>query len=114
MCSRALFDLDRYTLKPEAQQVLTGIKASLIDRYPTASVDIEGYTDNLGTAAHNMTLSLNRARSVVEWMQQQGVAQQAKPVGLGMSKPRFPNDNEENRARNRRVEIVLTLSAAKN
>jgi outer membrane protein OmpA-like peptidoglycan-associated protein len=112
MCSRALFDLDRYALKPEAQQVLSGIKTSLIDQYAQAPLEIEGYTDNLGTAAHNATLSMNRAQSVVEWMQQQGVAaQRIRPVGMGMSKPRFANDTEENRARNRRVEIVLTLEA---
>jgi len=110
MCSRALFDFDRYDLKPDARAVLAGIKSSIIDRYPGTPLGIEGYTDDLGSVAYNMKLSMNRAQSVSQWMQQQGIdATRLKSVGYGQTKPRYPNTGEENRARNRRVEITITL-----
>src|SRR5205807_2284334 len=56
MCSRALFDFDRHDLKPDAQLVLAGIKTSLIDIYPAAWLNIEGYTDDLGTVPYNLKL----------------------------------------------------------
>jgi outer membrane protein OmpA-like peptidoglycan-associated protein len=112
MCSRALFDFNKFDLKPDAQPVLNGIKKSLIDQYPSAPLGIEGYTDDVGTVPYNLKLSMDRAKSVTEWLQQQGIdPARMKPVGYGKAKPRFPNNSEENRARNRRVEIVITLNA---
>jgi outer membrane protein OmpA-like peptidoglycan-associated protein len=112
MCSRALFDFNHFDLKPDALAVLAGIKKSLIDQYPDAPLGIEGYTDDVGTVPYNLKLSMNRAQSVAQWLQQQGIAAaRLKPVGYGKAKPRFPNTSEENRARNRRVEIVITLPA---
>lgn len=112
MCSRALFDFNHFDLKPDALAVLTGIKKSLIDQYPDAPLGIEGYTDDVGTVPYNLKLSMNRAQSVSQWLQQQGIdPARLKPVGYGKAKPRFPNTSEENRARNRRVEIVITLKA---
>jgi outer membrane protein OmpA-like peptidoglycan-associated protein len=110
MCSRALFDFNHFDLKSDAQAVLDGIKKSLIDRYPGAPLQIEGYTDDIGTIPYNLTLSMNRAKSVAQWLQQGGIEPaRMKPVGYGKAKPRYPNNSEENRARNRRVEIVITL-----
>jgi outer membrane protein OmpA-like peptidoglycan-associated protein len=112
MCSRALFDFNQFNLKPDAAAVLAGIKSALLDQYPDAPLTVEGYTDDVGTVPYNMKLSMNRAQSVTQWMLQQGiVASRVKPVGYGKAKPRYPNTNEENRARNRRVEIVITLKA---
>lgn len=110
MCSRALFDFNHFDLKPDAQAVLDGIKKSLIDQYPLAPLGIEGYTDDIGTVPYNLKLSMDRAKSVTQWLQQAGIeAKRMKPIGFGKAKPRYPNSNEENRARNRRVEIVITL-----
>ena len=110
MCSRALFDFNQYNLKPDAETVLAGIKSALLDRYADAPLTIEGYTDDIGTVPYNLKLSMNRAQSVSQWLLQQGIpAARVKPVGFGKAKPRYPNTNEENRARNRRVEIVVTL-----
>ena len=110
MCSRALFDFNKYDLKPDAQAVLDGIKKSLIDKYPAAPLGIEGYTDDVGTVPYNLKLSMDRAKSVTQWLQQAGIeTARMKPVGFGKAKPRYPNTSEENRARNRRVEIVIAL-----
>jgi outer membrane protein OmpA-like peptidoglycan-associated protein len=110
LCSRALFDFNRYDLKADAQAVLTGVKTALLDRYPGTPLAIEGYTDDIGGIPYNLKLSMNRAKSVSEWLEQQGVEPtRIKPVGFGKARPRYPNTNEENRARNRRVEIVITL-----
>jgi outer membrane protein OmpA-like peptidoglycan-associated protein len=110
LCSRALFDFNHYDLKPDAQAVLAGVKTAILDRYPGAPLGIEGYTDDIGGVPYNLKLSLNRAQSVSQWIEQQGIEPaRIKPVGFGKARPRFPNTNEENRARNRRVEIVITL-----
>jgi outer membrane protein OmpA-like peptidoglycan-associated protein len=110
LCSRALFDFNQFNLKPDAEAVLAGVKSALLDQYPDAPLTVEGYTDDIGTVPYNLKLSMNRAQSVSQWMLQQGIpAARVKPIGFGKAKPRYPNTNEENRARNRRVEIVVTL-----
>ncbi len=112
MCSRALFDFNQFNLKPDAEIVLSGIKSALLDHYPNSPLTVEGYTDNVGTAPYNLKLSKDRAQSVAQWMLQQGIpGARVTPTGYGKGKPRYPNTTEENRARNRRVEIVITLNA---
>jgi len=112
MCSRALFDFNQFNLKPDAEIVLSGIKSALLDQYPNSPLTVEGYTDNVGTVPYNLKLSQDRAQSVAQWMLQQGIpGARVTPTGYGKGKPRYPNTTEENRARNRRVEIVITLNA---
>jgi outer membrane protein OmpA-like peptidoglycan-associated protein len=108
--SAILFDFNHSELRAESETALAEIKASYLDKYPDAKILIEGYTDNIGSDAHNLTLSENRAQSVAVWMGHAGIeTSRIDAKGLGRDNPRFPNTNDENRARNRRVEIsVLT------
>lgn len=70
------------------------------------SIEISGYTDDSGDAAHNYTLSLDRANSVKEALVERGVADdRMSVVGYGESRPLVPNDSEKNKALNRRVEV---------
>jgi len=106
--SAILFDLNKSNLKPQAQVVLADIKASIIDKYPGARVIVEGDTDDRGTQAYNLTLSQRRAQSVADWLKGHGIAaSRMETKGYGILKPRYPNTTEENRARNRRVEIIV-------
>jgi len=73
------------------------------------NLSIEGYTDSTGSADLNMRLSMDRARSVYEFLMSQGITSgRMKYQGFGPENPVAPNDTEANRARNRRVEVVLT------
>jgi len=108
-----LFDFDKYDLKPDSQRVLAQVLSDVIDKHPGSKLVVEGHTDSVGTDQHNQDLSVNRAQSVASWLKQQGVAApRISVVGWGKTQPHYPNDTEEHRYRNRRVEIsVLTGKA---
>ena len=75
---------------------------------PSGAVfEIDGHTDNSGDAASNLTLSQQRAEAVRAYLVQQGVAASRLIArGYGDSKPVAPNDTEENKFRNRRIEFT--------
>lgn len=103
-----LFDLDRYQLKADAASVLERVNEQLRALHPKSHILIAGYTDSTGTVSHNLRLSVQRAQSVASWLQEHGMSKSRLQVkGFGQENPRYPNTNEEARARNRRVEIVI-------
>ncbi len=102
-----LFDVDKATLKPEASLALAKLSGILALMHEL-NLRIEGHTDSTGTADHNQRLSENRARSVADFLRQQGVApERLASAGYGWNRPIADNDSREGRAKNRRVEIVL-------
>lgn len=106
--SGILFDLDSAKLKPGATRVLERLVGSLEGMKPAPRLVVEGHTDDRGTDEHNAELSDRRARSVVEWLTRHGVApSRVEARGYGETYPRVPNDSEVNRAKNRRVEVVM-------
>jgi outer membrane protein OmpA-like peptidoglycan-associated protein len=71
-------------------------------------VEIQGHTDNTGTADHNLQLSDARAASVKAWMVGAGVdPARLVPKGYGQTRPLAPNVTAGNRARNRRVQFII-------
>jgi outer membrane protein OmpA-like peptidoglycan-associated protein len=89
----------------EALARFSGIVAS----YPGLEFNVEGHTDNVGNPAANNELSLRRAIAVRDYLISQGVAASSIDVaGLGSSRPAADNATAEGRARNRRVEIVVS------
>ena len=108
-----LFDFDKYNLKPDAQRVLAQVVSGVIDKHPGSRLVVEGHTDSVGTDQHNQDLSVNRAQSVASWLKQHGVeASRISVVGWGKTQPHYPNDTEEHRYRNRRVEISVLAGKA--
>jgi outer membrane protein OmpA-like peptidoglycan-associated protein len=106
--SGILFDVGKATLKP-ASQITVAKLAGILMVFPNMNLSIEGYTDSTGSAELNMRLSMDRARSVYEFLMAQGISNsRMKYQGFGPENPVAPNDSEANRARNRRVEVVLT------
>ena len=76
--------------------------------YPGTSVALEGYTDNTGDAAANQKLSLDRATAVKQAMVTGGIDEsRVAATGYGQENPVAPNDTEEGRAKNRRLELVV-------
>ena len=107
-----LFDFDKSTLQPVSDAVLEKILA-LLKQDAALKLEIQGHTDNVGNEAYNLKLSDARARSVVTWLTQHGIAAaRLTSKGYGMSKPIAPNTNDEGRAKNRRVEIADPHCAA--
>jgi len=105
--SGVLFDFNSYALKPEAKRVLDEV-ASYIVNTPYQKVVVEGHTDDVGSEDYNLKLSKQRARSVADYLIAKGVApNRVEVVGYGESRPKYPNTTDENRAKNRRVEIKL-------
>ena len=73
----------------------------------TLKLEVQGHTDNVGNDAYNQTLSEARAKAVVTWLTQHGVAaDRLTAKGYGKTKPVADNGSDEGRAKNRRVEIA--------
>lgn len=105
--STVSFDTDSYTLKPALRPVLDTVARSLNEN-PQLRAKVVGHTDSTGQAAYNQTLSQNRARSVVSYLERQGVAStRLTSEGRGASDPIADNNTAAGRAENRRVEIYL-------
>ena len=106
--SGILFDAGKATLKP-ASQISVAKLAGILIVFPQMNLSIEGYTDSTGSNETNMRLSMERARAVYEFLMIQGISSdRMKYQGFGPENPVAPNDTEGNRAKNRRVEVVLT------
>ncbi|GHT90201.1 hypothetical protein FACS1894101_2400 [Betaproteobacteria bacterium] len=100
------FDVDKATIRPDSQDIVAEI-AKLLENNPDLKIRIEGHTDNTGEAAHNQTLSENRASAVFGTLLAKGIAQnRLESQGFGATKPIADNKTEEGKAKNRRVEIV--------
>ena len=101
-----LFDFDKYNIKPQYYRFLDDA-ARVFEMNPSIKVEIQGNTDNIGTAKYNMKLSLERAKSVMHYLVNKGVAKDRLAVrGFGFSRPVATNDTDEGRALNRRVELT--------
>jgi len=96
------------TLNPEAREALARF-SGIVGTYPELRFKIEGHTDTTGSAETNKNLSLARATTVRDYLIGQGADPSVIEVeGLGPDQPVADNATAEGRARNRRVEIVLT------
>jgi OOP family OmpA-OmpF porin len=101
-----LYDLNSAEIKSEAFPMLDEA-VLILNENPTMKVEIDGHTDNTGSAAYNMNLSERRAKSVMKYFVDKGVeAGQLNTKGFGFTKPAASNDTKEGRAKNRRVELT--------
>ena len=100
------FDIDKDTLKLGAEKVLIEL-VKLMKTNPGLKIEIQGHTDNTGSAGHNLALSKRRAETVKNFLLIYGIApSRMVPKGYGMEKPVDTNDTKEGRAMNRRVELI--------
>jgi len=95
-------------VNPDARESLAKF-SGVVASYPDLRFNIEGHTDNVGSAAMNQELSLKRAMTVRDYLIEHGVpASRIDVAGLGLSAPLGDNTTTDGRARNRRVEIVVS------
>jgi outer membrane protein OmpA-like peptidoglycan-associated protein len=89
-----------------ASEPLLDSIADIAKRCGTVRIEVTGHTDTVGTKSGNQRLSEDRARAVVTYLVQHGIAlQRIDAVGYGETRPVAPNDTEANRAKNRRIEF---------
>jgi len=101
-----VFDTNKAYIRPESYPRLD-ILVEFMTHKKSARVEISGHTDNVGKPKANKTLSQNRAESCRKYVMSKGVdGSRIKAVGYGDEKPIVPNDSDENRQKNRRIEVI--------
>ena len=101
------FETGKATLQPESYSVLDELVAYLV-RKDDEKIELGGHTDNVGSAASNLKLSLDRANTVREYLLTKGIdPDRVTAKGYGMSEPIADNKSEEGRALNRRTEVKI-------
>ncbi|MFN3402503.1 MAG: OmpA family protein [Cytophagaceae bacterium] len=101
------FDVDKATLRKESVDELERL-LEILTKNPTIKIQIGGHTDSDGNDDHNMKLSHNRAKAVVEYLVKKGIPEARLSFkGYGETKPIAPNDTPENKQLNRRTEIEI-------
>jgi outer membrane protein OmpA-like peptidoglycan-associated protein len=109
--SDVLFDFNKYTLKPEAREKLAKV-SGILAAYPNLKLQVEGYTDNIGSDEYNQKLSEQRADSVRAYLVQQNVPEDnISAQGYGKTHPIADNSTSSGRAENRRVQMVVSGNA---
>ncbi|MBI4646156.1 MAG: OmpA family protein, partial [Bacteroidia bacterium] len=103
------FKIGSTELTPESFKLLDPM-ADILVRKQMYKIDIAGHTDNIGDAKINLKLSQDRANAVAKYLLSKGVpAEQIISNGYGDTKPIVPNDTEEGRQKNRRVEFKIVF-----
>jgi outer membrane protein OmpA-like peptidoglycan-associated protein len=101
------FDQSSYLLRPESYTQLNQLVALLKSR-PGLKIEISGHTDNVGDPRLNLALSENRARVITSYLITNGITEnRLRFKGYGQTQPIAANDTEENKRKNRRVEVRL-------
>ena len=101
------FDFDSYRLRSESYPHLDEV-AMMMNAFPEMRIKIIGHTDSLGSDEYNQTLSLNRSKSVIRYLQSKGIStDRMVPEGFGEKYPIDTNSTTEGRFHNRRVEIEV-------
>jgi OOP family OmpA-OmpF porin len=104
--SVVLFDINSAEVKSDAYPMLNDA-VLIMKKNPDLTVEIDGHTDNTGTAAYNMTLSEKRAEAIKDHLVTRGIdPKRITTKGFGFTKPAASNDTKAGRAKNRRVEFT--------
>jgi len=102
------FDFDKARLRSDALPILDEA-VNALKAHPATDVDVNGYTDSVGSAAYNRRLSERRAAAVADYLEQKGIpAERLFTHGFGATDFVASNATAAGRAQNRRVELLPT------
>jgi outer membrane protein OmpA-like peptidoglycan-associated protein len=102
------FEFDKDKIRPESYPVLDAV-ADVLSKNPEIKIEVQGHTDNKGSARYNQSLSERRAASVSKYLASRGIgAGRLTSHGYGFDRPLVPNTTAQNRALNRRVQFIRT------
>jgi outer membrane protein OmpA-like peptidoglycan-associated protein len=105
--SGVLFGHDESNVTTDADKKLADL-SEILNKYPDTYVLVEGHTDASGADNYNDKLSKRRAQSVARALKSKGVDNsRIKTAWYGEEQPKFPNDTQDNMAKNRRVEFAI-------
>jgi outer membrane protein OmpA-like peptidoglycan-associated protein len=105
--NNVFFETNKWDLKPESMIELNRL-VDLLQANLDKKIEIGGHTDNVGSDEANLTLSNNRAQSVVDYLIKKGVApDRLTAKGYGETQPIATNDTDAGRAKNRRTEFKV-------
>jgi len=109
--SDVLFDTAKYSLKPDTKISLAKV-AGILLAYPGLKVQVEGFTDAVGSDEYNQKLSEDRAATVKDFLVSQGVSgNNITSQGFGKTRPVADNSTSQGRAQNRRVNLIVSGDA---
>lgn len=101
------FETGKYNLKDESKSELNKL-GDFLNLNPKVKIEVSGHTDNVGDDKMNQTLSLNRAKSVYDYLLNNGIAAERLTYkGYGETQPVESNDTDKGRAANRRTEFKV-------
>lgn len=108
--SAVLFGTNQSSISPQAAATLNKL-ITVLTKYPDTDLEVDGHTDNTGSAAYNQQLSEKRANSVAAYLRSNGIASsRITTKGFGLDYPKYDNSTEAGRAGNRRVEFQITAN----
>ena len=108
---RVYFDLDSYSVRPEAQPRLDA-QAAWLSRYPQVTIRIEGNADERGTREYNLALGARRAEAVRTYLIQRGVpAGRIDTISFGKERPIAEGSSEAAWAQNRNAHTAIVSGA---
>lgn len=102
------FPFAKADLSPEAETKLSELAKKLISDNKNVYLEIQGYTDDVGTPARNLRLAQARADAAMMYLYRQGIAaNRMATISYGEDQPIAPNNTPEGRAKNRRITVVV-------
>jgi outer membrane protein OmpA-like peptidoglycan-associated protein/tetratricopeptide (TPR) repeat protein len=106
--TQVLFDNNSFALLTASLPELNKL-VQILEENPSMYIQISGYTDNIGKASDNLILSTNRAKAIVNYLSDKGIAtERLSYKGFGSDNPIATNDTPEGRALNRRTSFTIT------
>jgi outer membrane protein OmpA-like peptidoglycan-associated protein len=105
--SGLMFNINSATLQDSYKDDLRAA-ASVFQKYGDTNILVEGHTDDTGSDELNMNLSRQRADNVANFLVDNGVDRtRLQTKAFGETQPKYPNDSDDNRSKNRRVELAI-------
>ncbi len=100
------FEYNKSNIRPESFPVVDAV-AEIMKQNPKIKIEVQGHTDNRGNKRYNQDLSEKRAGAVMQALVARGIERERlRSQGYGMDRPLVPNDTDQNRALNRRVQFI--------